>query len=206
MTSEAYQMASQHADAAAAATDPDDAYLWRYRIRRLEGEIVRDSIMAVAGSLDPAMGGPPVFPFIPQTLLASMQAGIWRQEQDGPKVWRRSVYVYAKRGLPYPMLHAFDLPDQNISFGARHVSTLPTQALILMNDEFVLRQAQLLADRLKREAGTDVARQITLAYQLALSRPPASQELATASGLVAAGSLTDFTSVLLNLTEFVYTR
>ena len=60
-------------------------------------------------------------------------------------MWRRSVYIYRKRGLPFPMLESFDLPDQNISCGARAVSTVPTQALMLMNDEFVVKQAELFA-------------------------------------------------------------
>ncbi len=82
-----------------------------------------------------------------------MNYGIWKQTEDGPKVWRRSVYVYRKRGLPYPLLDIFDLPNQNISCGARNVSTVPTQALTLMNDDFVLQQAQLFANRV-RGSGT----------------------------------------------------
>ena len=62
---------------------------------------------------------------------------------DGPGVWRRSVYVYRRRGLAFPMFQVFDLPEQNVTAGARTVSTVPTQALTLLNDPFVLRQAQL---------------------------------------------------------------
>ena len=86
-----------------------------------------------------------------------MNKGIWEQEEDGPKVWRRSVYVYRKRGLPFPMFEVFDLPDQNITCGRRNVSTVPTQALTLLNDDFVLRQAQLFADRVKEAAPGDPA-------------------------------------------------
>ena len=206
MSSEAYQMASEFNDTANAAKDPDNKMLWQYWIQRLEGEIIRDSVMAVAGTLDRTMGGPPIFPFVPQELLNSIERGIWRNQEDGPKVWRRSVYIYAKRSLPFPMVHVFDLADLNVSFGARNVSTVPTQALTLMNNDFVLRQAQLFADRVKKEAGADVPKQIDLAYRLALTRPPTAKEMSMASDLIGTGSLTDFTHVLLNLSEFLYTR
>ena len=68
-------------------------------------------------------------------------------------MWRRSIYIYQKRTLPSPMLQVFDLPDMSQSFGARYVSTVPTQALQLMNDDFVLRQAQLFADRRQQRGG-----------------------------------------------------
>ncbi len=73
------------------------------------------------------------------------------------------------------MLQVFDLPDMSQSFGARYVSTVPTQALQLMNDDFVLNQAQLFADRVKKEAGDDIAKQVDLAYRIALTRPPTQQ-------------------------------
>ena len=92
------------------------------------------------------------------------------------------------------------------SFGARYVSTVPTQALQLMNDDFVLRQAQLFADRIKKEAGDDVAKQVDLAYRIALTRPPTSRELSLATDMILSGSLVDFTNVMLNLSEFLYTR
>ena len=206
MTSDAYQMSSEFHDAKSAANDPDNRHLWHARTTRLEGEVIRDSIMSVAGTLDPAMGGPPIFPHVEEALLKALDRGTWRDTPDGPKVWRRSVYIYAKRSLPFPMLHVFDLADMNVSFGARNVSTVPTQALTLMNDAFVQRQAQLLAARLAKEAGADTARQVDLGYRLALSREPTQKERALATGMIAAGSLEDFTNVLLNLTEFVYTR
>jgi len=206
MTSDAYQMASEYNDTASAAKDPDNKLLWKFHINRLEGEIIRDSIMAAAGTLDRTMGGPAIFPFVPQELLNSIERGIWRNQPDGPKVWRRSVYIYAKRSLPFPMVHVFDLADLNVSFGARNVSTVPTQALTLMNNEFVLRQAQLFADRLKKEAGDDVTKQVNLAYKLALTRQPTAKELSVATDMVGTGSLVDFTDVMLNLSEFLYTR
>jgi Protein of unknown function (DUF1553)/Protein of unknown function (DUF1549)/Planctomycete cytochrome C len=208
MTSEAYQMASRYNDAASAAKDPNDDYLWRFRIQRLDAEIVRDSIMAAAGTIDLTMGGPPVFPHIQDELLKAVSFsrihGIYNNQPDGPPVWRRSIYVYYKRNLPFPMLQVFDLPDLNMSYGARNVSTVPTQALTLMNNEFVARQAQLLADRVKTMAGGDTAKQIDTAYRLALTRPPTSKEMTIARELVEGRTLVDFTNVLLNLSEFLY--
>jgi len=208
MTSEAYQMASRYNDATTAANDPQDNYLWRFRIQRLDAEVVRDSVMAVAGSIDLTVGGPPIFPHIQEELLKAVSFsrihGIYRNQPDGPAVWRRSIYAYAKRNLPFPMLQVFDLPDLNMSYGARNVSTVPTQALTLMNNEFVARQAQLLADRVRSMAGNDTAKQIDAAYKLALTRPPTQKELTLARELVEGRSLVDFTNVLLNLSEFLY--
>jgi hypothetical protein len=206
MTSEAYQMASQFEDPAGAAKDPDSVYLWRYPIHRLEAESVRDAIMSVSGALDRKVGGPPVFPHIPNEILASMAGGIWKKEQDGPQSWRRSVYVYRKRGLVFPMFEVFDLPDQNTTCGRRNVSTVPTQALALLNNDFVLRQAKLFADRVKEGAGDDPARQIDLAYRIALSRPPSAEEAALGAEFLRKRELADLTHVLLNLNEFLYVR
>jgi hypothetical protein len=206
MTSAAYQMASQYTDAADDAKDPENNYLWRFRIQRIEAEIVRDAMMAASGTLDLKMGGPPVFPHIQPEILASMLGGIWKREEDGPQVWRRSVYVYRKRGLPFPMFEVFDLPDQNTSCSRRNVSTVPTQALALLNDEAVLRQAKLFADRVKEAMPNDTAKQVDLAYRIALARPPREDEARLAADFLQKRSLADFTHVLLNLNEFLYVR
>jgi hypothetical protein len=202
MTSEAYQMSSQ----ADGAQDPEDRYLWRFPIQRLDAETVRDAIMSASGVLDLTVGGPPVFPHLQPEVRASMLDGIWNQEEDGPKVWRRSVYVYRKRGLPFPMFEVFDLPDQNTSCGRRNVSTVPTQALTLLNDEFVLRQAKLFADRVKESAPDDLVKQVDMAYRIALARPPRAEEASLAAEFLRKRSLADFTHVLLNLNEFLYVR
>jgi len=206
MTSSVYKRASQYENAANLAKDPDDTYLWRFRIQRLDAEVVRDTILAASGALNTEMYGPPVFPKLQREVLHSMNKGIWEQEEDGPKVWRRSVYVYRKRGLPFPMFEVFDLPDQNITCSRRNVSTVPTQALTLLNDDFVLRQAQLFADRVKEAAPGDPAAQVRAAYQIALGRPPSGEESRLALDFLKKQKLVDFTHVLLNLNEFVYMR
>jgi hypothetical protein len=196
MTSEAYQRES--ADESGSTIDPTNRLLWRYPMRRLEAEIVRDQVLAVSGAMNCSVGGPAVFPPLPEELLASSNKGVWKRQADGPETWRRSVYVYRKRGLPFPMFETFDLPDQNIACGARNVSTVPTQALYLMNDPFLLRQAELFAGRI-REAGGDP---VATAFRLALAREPRTEERAAVAGL----SLEALAQVVLNLNEFLYLR
>ena len=144
MMSDAYQMASAFTDAADTASDPDDRYLWRFRPQRLEAEIVRDNMLAVGGNINLEVGGEPIFPFIPKDVLASQYRGKWINTPDGPAAWRRGVYVYQRRSLPYPMFDTFDHPDMNVTAGARNVSTVPTQALTLLNNPFVLSEAAFL--------------------------------------------------------------
>jgi hypothetical protein len=206
MTSDAYKRSSSFVDQATMEKDPQNRMLWRYPSRRLEAESVRDSILAVSGALNKEFGGPAVFPKLQPEVLASMKNGIWRDQEDGPKTWRRSVYIYRKRGLPFPLLESFDLPDQNISCGARASSTVPTQALMLMNDEFVVKQSEIFAERVKKEAGNDEAQQIELAYKLALGRSPDAEERRLATEAVMKRGLPSLAHVLLNLNEFVYLR
>ncbi len=225
MTSDAYRMASSFSNDANAAADPENNLLWRYRGQRLEAEILRDSIMTVSGGIDLTIGGPGVFPHIPSDILfqsdgkgfwcgspepgrriTAPATGIWCEEPDRPEVWRRSVYVFRRRSLGFPFFDTFDLPDQNQAAAARNVSTVSTQALTLMNNPFVLNQAQLLADRLEREAPGDVDAQIRRAYLIALTRQPTDAEMTIARDLIAGQSLADFTHVMMNLNEFLYLR
>jgi mono/diheme cytochrome c family protein len=207
MTSEAYQMASVFDHGGNLTKDPTNNFLWRYRPQRLDAETIRDAILSTSGSIDLKMGGPAIFPHVPQQILDTEKTkGTWNNQPDGPAVWRRSVYIYQRRSLPYPMFETFDHPDMNISAGSRNVSTVPTQALTLLNNPFVLRQAELLAQRIVSEAPDDVAKQIDLGYQYALSRPATEIERSIAMKTVKEQSLVDFTHVLFNLSEFLYMR
>ncbi|MFN7926189.1 MAG: PSD1 and planctomycete cytochrome C domain-containing protein [Bryobacteraceae bacterium] len=206
MTSRAYRTSSQFADDGNMQTDAENLYWWRFRQQRLEAEGVRDNILYVTGSLNKKMFGPAVFPELPAEVLASMDKGIWRKQADGAEVWRRSVYVYRKRGLPLPFFEVFDLPDQNVSCGRRNVSTVPTQALTLLNNEWVLKQASLFADRIATEAPGGAEKQLERAYQLALSRLPSEAERKAGLEFLSKNKLSDLAHVLLNLNEFVYMR
>ena len=225
MTSEAYRMASSFPHEASADADPENNLLWHYRGQRLEAEILRDAIMTVSGGIDLRVGGPAIFPHIPSDILfqsdgkgfwcgspppgrriTAPSTGIWCEEPDRPEVWRRSVYVFRRRSLGFPFFDTFDLPDQNQTAAARNVSTVSTQALTLMNNPFVLNQAELFAERLEHEAPGDLDAQIDLAYLIALTRKPTDLEREVARGLATEQSLVDFTHVMMNLNEFLYLR
>src|SRR5262249_27821449 len=144
---------------------------------RLEGEIIRDSLLAVSGRLNPAMGGPGVFPPVPAEAVQGTQA--WKASADPRDHGRRSVYVFARRNLRFPFLEAFDLPDSSLSCPKRERSTTATQALALLNATDVAEAAKALASRVTAEA-TGAEEQTRLAYRLALGRQPtpAEQQLA----------------------------
>jgi hypothetical protein len=206
MNSETYQMVSDD-NPAGLKVDRDNKLLWRMPRRRLEGEAIRDSILAVAGNLDRTVGGPAVHPYIDPALFQSSSKRTWHGKPDSdPSTWRRSVYVFSKRSIPLPMLEVFDKPDSVASCARRNRSTIAPQALILMNNAFVLMEAKKFAERLRKEAGPDPAEQVDLAFQLALSRKPSSKELKESVAFLRTGeqSLLDFSQAMLNLNEFVY--
>jgi hypothetical protein len=187
--------------------DPDNLLLWRYRPQRLDAETIRDAILATSGGINLEMGGLPIFPYVPEEVLKTEQTkGRWDTQPDGPDVWRRSVYVYQRRSLPFPMFETFDHPDMNLSAGQRNVSTVPTQALTLLNNPFVVRQAALLAERISAQAPGDLHKQIDLGYLYGLARNPSDLERSLAVATIKAGSLVDFTHVLFNMNEFLYMR
>ena len=177
----------------------------RFRPQRLDAEIIRDSILAVGGNINLQVGGEPIFPRIPPEILTGQYRGKWVNTPDGPAAWRRGVYVYQRRSLPYPMFDTFDHPDMNVTAGARNVSTVPTQALTLLNNPFVLSQADRFAARVSMEA-RDPAAQAKAAYRIALGRPATATEVAIGSALIAKQSLSSFAHVVLNLDEFLYMR
>ncbi|HXB70981.1 MAG TPA: PSD1 and planctomycete cytochrome C domain-containing protein [Candidatus Acidoferrales bacterium] len=220
MTSETYKMASAFYQATDLEKDPTGVYLWRFPVRRLEGEIIRDVMLDASGDLNREAGGPPFFPSIPVSVRADQPRGVWDLTKEGPDTWKRSVYAYVKRGLKYPMFEVFDLPDLNITCERRTVSTVPTQALTMLNNEFTLIRADRFARRVLTEAGTDPASQVKTMYRIAFSREPAPRELESNVAFLKkqmsprAGSgadsgadqaaLTDLAHVVLNLNEFVY--
>lgn len=207
MTSDAYQMVSAFDHGGNLKADVDNHFLWRFRPQRLDAETIRDNILATSGGIDLTIGGPPIFPHVPDDILDTEKVkGTWKNQPDGPAVWRRSIYIYQRRSLPFPMFETFDHPDMNISSPQRNVSTVPTQALTLMNNPFVVRQAELLAERVASEAPGDLSRQIDLAYQYALARPVTALERSLALETAQKQSLADVTHVLLNLNEFLYMR
>jgi hypothetical protein len=206
MTSQAYQMASNDI-AANVSIDPENRLLWRMQRVRLEAEIIRDQILAVAGNLNRAMGGPCVHPYIDPKLFQSSTKRTWPgKHDDDPSTWRRSLYVYSKRSIRYPLFETFDQPNLINSCDRRNRSTIAPQALLLMNNNFVLTEAKYFGERLRREAGDDPRAQVERAYRLALGRAPAAFERAKAVEFIRSGQngLAEFCHALFNLNEFVY--
>lgn len=205
LLSDAYQMASDDI-AANKQIDPDNRLLWRQARRRVEAEVLRDSVLATAGSLDRKVGGPGVFPYIDPALFASSSRRTWpgKPEED-PSTYRRSIYVFNKRTIPLPMLELFDKPDTNLACSRRNRSTIATQSLILMNSGFAMHQAKLFAARLEGEA-RDAKTQVERAYEIALSRKPSGRELDLALSFLRDNptGLVDFCQTIFNLNEFAY--
>jgi len=206
LNSQAYRMASDDIEANL-AKDPGNRFLWRMPRKRLEAEIIRDGILAVAGSLDRTVGGPAVHPYIDPDLFQSSSKRTWPGKPDtDPSTWRRSLYVFNKRTIGYPMFEVFDKPDGMAHCARRNRSIIAPQALILMNNASVLLHAGRFAERLRKEAGPGLNDQIRLGYELALGRPPGASELARAASFADAGpnGLVDFCQALVNSNEFVF--
>ncbi len=162
-------------------TDPQNSLLWRMNRRRLEAEAVRDSILAVAGTLNPAVGGRsvkvPLEPEVYDLIFTEGEPdGLWPVTPDKTQHTRRSIYLFSKRNVRLPLLEAFDQPDTLNSCAARPVSTFAPQALILMNGPFAREQGQALAERLVKECGPDSDRQIRELYRRAFGRDPRPEE------------------------------
>jgi hypothetical protein len=218
MNSQTYQMASGFSRPENLEQDPNNVYLWRFPLRRLEAEAIRDAILSASGNLNLQAGGEPFFPAIPPAVRESYRQGKWVLTGEDDSTWRRSIYAYWKRGLKYPMFEVHDQPDPNVTCERRNITTVPTQALTLLNNEFVLIQARSLARRVYRDAGGDPEKQVRLLYRIALSREPVRNELESNLAFIlrqrdyhnvrGAGAdleaLTDLAHVMLNTNEFVY--
>jgi hypothetical protein len=184
----------------AAAADGDNQLLWRFSTRRLQAEEVRDSILTVSGRLDLKQGGPS-FPLFEWTNNAGT---LYRPvDKDTPETRRRSVYRMVVRGAEDPVLTSFDCPDPSIPVARRQTTTTALQALSLLNNTFVLREAGEFAKRLERESKTTEER-IQLSYRLAFGRSPSEKEIARANGFVAKHGLKAWCRVLFNANEFLY--
>lgn len=183
MMSRAYRQSSRATNVKAAEADPDNALVWRQNMRRLEAEAIRDSILAVSGKLNPAMGGRGIFPALsPEVLSTQSRPGAGWDKSSPEERSRRSVYIFVKRTLTVPMMDTFDQPTPDTPDPARKTTTIAPQALILLNSAFMNEQASAFAERLLNEAGNEPAAQIERAYRLAVSRKPTSRELAIAIG------------------------
>ena len=214
MTSSAYRMSTAF-NPSAMAVDPQNDLLWRFDLRRLSAEEVRDSILVANGALNDKMFGPSVFPLIPAEVLAGQSRPGTGWSVSPPRdAARRSIYVHVKRSLPLPILQAFDAAESDHSCPVRFVTVQPTQALGMLNGQFLNEQSATFAAHLKEQAGDDVEKQIALAFRLTTCRQPTDGEVARARELIESLKTKDgasseqamkyFCLMMLNLNEFVF--
>jgi hypothetical protein len=198
-------------DEARMKVDPGNRIWWRRRPVRMEAEALRDAILQVSGRLrHDGFGKKAVMLPIPKEVIISRLGTAYPSDvKDGPAVWRRSVYAFSKRTVPVPMLRAFDAPDRSASCARRVQTTVATQALVLMNDEFVRVRSRDFAERVMRKSDP-----IQEAFVLALGRPASERELKRAREFLTeqqeahGGDLregwTDFCQTLFGLNEFCH--
>ncbi|WP_315851953.1 DUF1549 and DUF1553 domain-containing protein [Tautonia rosea] len=231
VTSATYRQSSKGSDQGL-EEDPDNLLLSRMPRRRLEAEVLRDQILAVAGTLNRTPGGPGVrLPLEPE-VANQVYKGRWEPTPDPDEYTRRSIYLFVKRNIPLPFMEAFDAPDTLVSCGERNISIHAGQALALLNSSLLDEQSRNFARRLLAEVGPDPDLLADRAIEFALSRPARPEERARArqflegqTALLEAeaeakapvpslrsegvdpalcAALSDLCLVLMNLDEFLY--
>jgi len=217
VTSSAYRMSSQATVPEDEERDPDNLLIHRMPIRRLEGECVRDAMLAISGRLDDKMFGPSI-----PTHLTEFMEGRGRPGSSGPLdgTGRRSIYLEIRRNFLSPMMRTFDTPVPFTTIGKRTISNVPAQSLILLNDPFVLGQARLWALRALADQNCSTEQRIKRIYLTALGRMPEPEEEKKALGFLRQQGVsygireseysndervwTDLCHVAFNLKEFVF--
>jgi hypothetical protein len=175
VTSSTWRMSSAR-DPAAVERDPLNLLFHHYPLRRLEGEAIRDKILAVSGRLDPKLGGPGVDAFLTEFHEGRGRPGSGPLDGAG----RRSLYTTIRRNFLPGFLVTFDLPVPFQAMGRRNVTNVPAQSLVMMNDPFVAEQAKAWAKRVLAEADRSPEARIEDMYLAAFARPPAADETAAA--------------------------
>jgi hypothetical protein len=169
--------------------------------RRLEAEAIRDAMMAVAGTLDPRMGGPGYDLWEPNTNYVV----VFKPKSElGPDTFRRMIYQFKPRSQADPTFGAFDCPDGGLIAPRRNASTTALQALNLLNSRVVLAQSRTFAERLAAEAGPDAEAQARRAFLLAFGREPTDAERTAAAGLIREHGAATLARALFNANEFLF--
>jgi hypothetical protein len=168
--------------------DPENRLLARGPRFRLPAEMVRDNALFLSGLLNDKIGGASVHPYQPKGLWEEMAFGgdfsaQTYQQDHGSDLYRRSMYTFWKRTVPYPSLNTFDAPDREKCTARRGVTNTPLQALVLMNDPTYVEAARVMAERDLREAGSLEQDRIRYAFRLATDRDPSAKELDVLHGL-----------------------
>ena len=230
LTSAVWQQASQRdaLDEKGSRIDPSNNLLWRMTPQRLEAEIIRDAMLAASDTLNLQAGGPGFKPYIaPEANLARniKGEGYPKNAKDDDSTRRRSVYMFHKRLIPYPMFQAFDRPDLMTTCARRQNTTVAPQAMVVLNDRFVRAVARDFADTLVRKAGepassrSELKSMIEAAFEISFARPPTHSEIESSVHFIEAQTsarterneqdpyneaLTDFCQALFGLNEFIY--
>jgi hypothetical protein len=175
LLSSVYRQASDDR-ADVAKVDPENRLLGIFPRKRFDAEQIRDSLLVAAGKLNDKIGGPSVFPPVPNELGAG---NLWQVSKD-PEDWnRRSLYIFTRRSVAYPMLASFDMASPQQVHSKREVTTTPLQALTLFNSDLVFQWSQALAGRVIREAGDNEGAELDRLFQILFARNPDRSEKAT---------------------------
>ena len=196
--------------------DPQNNLFWRYDMRRLTAEEIRDSLLALSGNLNLEQGGPWVYPELPPEVLAtaSRPGKGWPISKEKKDHYRRSIYIHVKRSLRYQMLADFDQADTDTPCAVRFATTVPTQALAMLNSKLVNDQAVVFAEMLRAGSEDDLRSRIYRGLALVTQREPEEAEvehcvelverLQSERGLTEEQAMERFALVAMNLNEFMY--
>jgi hypothetical protein len=201
VTSAVYRQSSRH-DEEAAKVDSDNRFLWRMNRRRLDAESLRDSVLFVSGRLDRSMGGPGYELFYFKDDHSPIYDHSDLKKIHDPATYRRTVYRFTVRSVPNPFLDSLDCADPSLHTPVRNTTLTALQALSLMNNPFMVRQAAYFAERLKANSGLD--RQVEQAYLLMLGRHPKAEEARAVMAYARKYGLVQTCRVLFNANEFVF--
>ena len=204
LLSSTYQMSSVPNEANA-ALDADNRFLWRMNRRRLQAEELRDSVLLSSGGLNLKAGGPSVAVPLSEEEQAGMRdSSQWPVHPDPLEHHRRSVYLQVKRSFRLPMFETFDQPDAVASCSRRESSTVAPQALTLMNSDFMLKQAERLAARIRKEHGDQQDRWIQAGTRIVFGRAPSAEELNRSRTFLSRNDLASLCLLWFNTNEYLY--
>jgi hypothetical protein len=202
MLSAAYRQSSGHHEANA-KIDADNRYLWRMHRNRLDAESIRDSVLAISGKLNNQMYGPGFELFRYKEDESPIYDHTDLAKVNHPDGWRRTVYRFVPRSVPNPFLESLDCADPNINTPVRNTTLTSLQALALLNNPFVVKQAEFFAERVKQKSDQP-QKQIEEAYRLAFGRPPTARERELMVAYVRQHGLANACRLLFNANEFQF--
>jgi hypothetical protein len=208
LTSNAYRMSTEHPRwKEYSEADPNNELLWRRNWKRLDAEVLRDSLLSISGLLNPTGGGPGVLLDVPADVSEGFEFFKWFPSPDAEQN-RRSIYTFQRRSVVNPMLETFDVANMNASCSRRNATTVAPQALTLFNGELSNKAAHSLAGKIVEHAGSETSRQIDYAFRSTLSRNPTDIEREKAAALLAKypgdSGLSYLGLVLFNTNEFLH--